>query len=195
MAAQTTIKPAVNRTEPQYTTGFVTSKDGVTIGYRQLGQGPALVMLHGANESAQSHMQLAEALAPYYTIFLPDRRGRGMSGPHGADYGSQKEVEDMAALLTKTGARYVFGVSSGAIVWLQALLSLPAIQKAALYEPPLIVNNWSVAGQSQSVYGRVAAGVVAPVSANVALMANVSQTFGRDGGNDFYGNGGLKISF
>ena len=60
---------------------------------------------------------------------------------------------------------------------------------------PLIVNNWSIAGQSQQVYGRVAAGVVAPVSANVALMANVSQTFGREGGNDFYGNGGLKIAF
>ena len=61
---------------------------------------------------------------------------------------------------------------------------------------PLIVNNWAVPNStSQRVYGRVAAGVVAPVSNNVALTANVSQTFARQGGNDFYGNGGLKISF
>jgi uncharacterized protein YhjY with autotransporter beta-barrel domain/phospholipase/lecithinase/hemolysin len=61
---------------------------------------------------------------------------------------------------------------------------------------PLIVNNWMVPNAtSQHVYGRVAAGVVAPVSNNVALTANVSQTFARQGGNDFYGNGGLKISF
>lgn len=61
---------------------------------------------------------------------------------------------------------------------------------------PLIVNNWIVPNAtSQQVYGRVAAGVVAPVSNNVALTANVSQTFARQGGNDFYGNGGLKISF
>ena len=61
---------------------------------------------------------------------------------------------------------------------------------------PLIVNNWMVPNStSQHVYGRVAAGVVAPVSNNVALTANVSQTFARQGGNDFYGNGGLKISF
>src|SRR5882724_98496 len=61
---------------------------------------------------------------------------------------------------------------------------------------PLIVNNWMVPNAtSQQVYGRVAAGVVAPVSNNVALTANVSQTFARQGGNDFYGNGGLKISF
>jgi outer membrane lipase/esterase len=61
---------------------------------------------------------------------------------------------------------------------------------------PLIINNWTVPNMtSQHVYGRVAAGVVAPVSNNVALTANVSQTFARQGGNDFYGNGGLKISF
>jgi outer membrane lipase/esterase len=61
---------------------------------------------------------------------------------------------------------------------------------------PLIVNSWMVPNAtSQHVYGRVAAGVVAPVSNTVALTANVSQTFARQGGNDFYGNGGLKISF
>jgi phospholipase/lecithinase/hemolysin/uncharacterized protein YhjY with autotransporter beta-barrel domain len=61
---------------------------------------------------------------------------------------------------------------------------------------PLIINNWNIANtNSHNVYGRVAAGVVAPVWNNVALMANVSQTFARTGGNDFYGNGGLKISF
>jgi phospholipase/lecithinase/hemolysin/uncharacterized protein YhjY with autotransporter beta-barrel domain len=61
---------------------------------------------------------------------------------------------------------------------------------------PLIINNWAVANtNSRNVYGRVAAGVVAPVWNNVALTANLSQTFARQGGNDFYGNGGLKISF
>jgi outer membrane lipase/esterase len=61
---------------------------------------------------------------------------------------------------------------------------------------PLIVNNWMVPNAtSQHVYGRVAAGVVAPVTNTIALTANVSQTFARQGGNDFYGNGGLKISF
>jgi outer membrane lipase/esterase len=61
---------------------------------------------------------------------------------------------------------------------------------------PLIINNWAIPnGSSQQLYGRVAAGVVAPISNSIALTANVSQTFARQGGNDFYGNGGLKISF
>jgi outer membrane lipase/esterase len=61
---------------------------------------------------------------------------------------------------------------------------------------PIIINNWAIPNtNSHNVYGRIAAGIVAPVWNNVALIANVSQTFGRTGGNDFYGNGGLKISF
>lgn len=124
-----------------YTTGTVTSRDGTTIGYRQLGHGPGVVLLHGAMESAQSHMQLAEALADAFTIYLPDRRGRGLSGPYSADYSMRTEIEDLDALLAKTGAHDVFGVSAGGLICLQAALTLPTIHKAALYEPALIVNN------------------------------------------------------
>src|SRR5579862_8515418 len=128
-------------TQETYTTGFVTSKDGVTIGYRQLGHGTGVVLLHGAMESAQSHMQLAMALANAFTVYVPDRRGRGLSGPFGPRYGMQKEVEDLDALLAKSGARDVFGVSAGGLICLEAALTLPAIHKAALYEPALVVNG------------------------------------------------------
>ena len=121
--------------------GSVVSKDGTTIGYRQLGHGPGVVLLHGIMESAQSHMQLAEALADTFTVYLPDRRGRGLSGPQGSDYRLHKEVEDLDALLAKTGAHYAFGVSAGAIVCLQAALTLPAIHKVAVFEPPLIIDD------------------------------------------------------
>ncbi|GGD96335.1 alpha/beta hydrolase [Paenibacillus nasutitermitis] len=124
-----------------FTNSSVTSKDDTTISYRQLGQGPGLVMLHGTMESAQSHMQLAGALSDAFTVYLPDRRGRGQSGPCGDDYSIKKEVEDLDALLTETGACFVFGVSVGAIVCLQAALSLPAIRKAAIFEPPIIING------------------------------------------------------
>ncbi len=60
---------------------------------------------------------------------------------------------------------------------------------------PLIVNNWSVPNTNSRIYGRAAAGVVAPVSDNVALTANVSRTIGRQNGDDFFATGGLKISF
>lgn len=124
-----------------YTTGSVTSKDGTSIGYRQLGHGPGVVLLHGAASSGYNHMQLAQALADAFTLYLPDRRGRGLSGPYSEDYSIQKDVEDLDALLTKTGAHHVFGVSSGGIICLQAALTLPTIHKAAIYEPPLFIND------------------------------------------------------
>jgi pimeloyl-ACP methyl ester carboxylesterase len=124
-----------------YITGSVTSKDGATIGYRQIGHGPGVVLLHGASSSAHNHMQLAETLAGAFTVYVPDRRGRGLSGPYGENYSIQEDVEDMEALLTQTGANQVFGVSSGGIICLQAALTLPAIHKVAIYEPPFFIDD------------------------------------------------------
>jgi pimeloyl-ACP methyl ester carboxylesterase len=148
-----------------YVTGAVVSKDGTTIGYRQLGRGPGLVVLHGAMESAQSHMQLAQALADTYTVYLPDRRGRGLSGPYGSRDGVQQDVEDMDALLTKTGAHDVFGVSSGAIISLQAALTLPAIHRAAIFEPPFMFDGsaptaWLTRFDHEMSQGKVAAAMI-----------------------------------
>jgi len=95
--------------------GSVTSQDGTTIGYLRLGQGPAVVLLHGSMESASSHTRLALALADAFTVYLPDRRGRGMTGPYPSGYGIRTEVEDLQAILAESGAEMVFGVSAGAL--------------------------------------------------------------------------------
>lgn len=118
--------------------GKVLSKDGTAIGYRQVGQGEGLIILHGMMSSGQNHSQLAELLADTFTVYLPDRRGRGLSGPYSPHYRVQDELDDLEAVLTKTGARYVFGVSAGAIIALEAALTLPTIQKVAVFEPPLL---------------------------------------------------------
>jgi pimeloyl-ACP methyl ester carboxylesterase len=122
-------------------TGSVTSKDGTRIGFYQLGKGPGVVLLHGAMETSQSHLQLAQALSEDYTVYLPDRRGRGLSGPYGHEYSIREDIEDVDAILDKTGAQDVFGVSSGGVIMLQAALSLPAVQRAAIYEPPLSLSR------------------------------------------------------
>ena len=123
------------------TTHTVTSRDGTLIAYRQLGRGPGLVILHGAMETGLSHLELAEALAGCFTVILPDRRGRGLSGPVGPAYGMRREIEDVDALLTATGAHDILGVSAGALTALRAAQELPAICKAAIFEPPLSVNG------------------------------------------------------
>jgi pimeloyl-ACP methyl ester carboxylesterase len=124
-----------------YTTDSVTSYDGTTVGYRQMGSGPGIILMHGGANASQHFMKRGEALSDSFTVYLPDRRGRGLSGPFGEDYSMQKEIEDLDAVTAKTGAHYIFGLSSGALIALQAALKLQAIQKAALYEPSLDIDN------------------------------------------------------
>lgn len=96
-------------TQAVYTTAFAISRDGSTIGYRQMGHGPALILVHGGMQAAQNFMKLAEALADEFTVIVPDRRGRGLSSPYRADHSIQADVEDMQALLAATGAHNVSG--------------------------------------------------------------------------------------
>lgn len=151
--------------QERYTTDFVTSKDGTRIEYRQLGHGPGVVMLHGAMESAQSHMKLAEGLADAFTVYLPERRGHNLGIPFVKDYSIQEEVQDLEALLAKTGTHNVFGVSAGGLICLQAALTLPSIHKVALYEPALIVNGSASTAflpryDKEIVQGKVAAALI-----------------------------------
>jgi pimeloyl-ACP methyl ester carboxylesterase len=124
-----------------YTTGSVTSPDGTSIGYRQLGAGPGIVAVHGGMQAAQNFMKLAGCLADAFTVYLPDRRGRGRSGPPGPGYGLKVECDDLEALMGTTGSHYVFGLSSGALIALQAALTSTAVHKVALYEPPLSIDR------------------------------------------------------
>jgi pimeloyl-ACP methyl ester carboxylesterase len=138
-------------TTHSYSTDSVISQDGTTIGYRQLGHGPGIILVHGAMQSSHNFMQLAAALSDSCTVYLPDRRGRGLSEPPSdnhsryqksvSNHSIQKECEDLAALLSKTGVNNVFGLSSGAIIALQAALTVSIIDKVAVYEPPLFTDQ------------------------------------------------------
>jgi pimeloyl-ACP methyl ester carboxylesterase len=119
----------------------VASADGTTIGYRQLGHGPGLVLLHGGVNAAQHMMKLGLALADAYTIYLPDRRGRGMSGPVGREYSIEREDEDLAAVVNHTGAEFVFGPADGGLFALHGAIGLDRVSKVAAYEPLLVLGH------------------------------------------------------
>ena len=146
-------------------TGAVLSKDGTRIGYLRVGQGPAVVLLHGSNESARSHIRLAQALADAFTVYLPDRRGRGLSGPHRPDHGIRTEVEDLQAVLSASGAERAFGVSIGALIALETARTQPAIRQIAAYEPALLMDTTRYTGwvgrfDREMARGKVAAALI-----------------------------------
>ncbi|MCR6487438.1 alpha/beta hydrolase [Amycolatopsis sp. OK19-0408] len=136
----------------------VRSADGTTIGYRRLGSGPAVLLLHGGMLSSQHFSKLAAALSADFTVCVPDRRGRGLSGPHGDGFSVSREVEDVRALVAETGATRVFGLSSGALVALRTALVTPALERIALYEPPLSVGGSVPVGWLARFDREVAAG-------------------------------------
>jgi len=97
--------PLTAPAQEHYTTSSVVSQDGTTIGYRQYGHGPGLVLEQGGMGSAHNFHQLAGALADTFTIYVPDRRGRGLSGPFGKEYSINKDVEDIEALFMSCSNR------------------------------------------------------------------------------------------
>ena len=128
-------------TKQKYNKGSVTSKDGTVIGYRQMGSGPGIIIMHGGISSSQYYLKFGVALSDDFTVYIPDRRGRGLSGPFGDNYGLPREVEDLDALLKKTGAQYIFGASSGGLISLQTSINSPDIHKIAVYEPVVYADK------------------------------------------------------
>src|SRR5947199_7863030 len=96
------------------------SADGTKIAYESTGSGPALILVGGAFNVANTAAAISEKLAPHFTVYRFDRRGRGDSGdtPH---YAVTREVDDLAALVEVAGgSAMMYGHSSGAILSLEA---------------------------------------------------------------------------
>ena len=122
----------------------VVSADGTTIAFTRTGAGPPVIIV----DAAFSHRainptapKVAALLAPRFTVYTYDRRGRGESGDT-QPYAVGREIDDLDALIAETGGEaFVFGGSSGALLALDAAERGSSIAALALYEPPLIVDD------------------------------------------------------
>ena len=122
----------------------VYSKDGTSIAFDRSSSGPALILVGGALQYRAIDArtaQLAERLAPRFTVYHYDRRGRGESGDT-LPYAKEREIADLDALIADAGGQaFVFAMSSGGAMALDAAAQGLAITRLALYEPPFIVDN------------------------------------------------------
>jgi pimeloyl-ACP methyl ester carboxylesterase len=121
----------------------VFSKDGTAIAFNRVGDGSPVILVDGAlcYRAFGSSRPLAKLLAQHFTVFTYDRRGRGESGDT-APYAVEREVEDIEALVNEAGgAAFIWGISSGAVLALEATNRLTGIKKVALYEAPFIVDD------------------------------------------------------
>lgn len=125
----------------------VLSRDGTKIAYDRAGRGPSLVLVGGAFSYRRfpGMVKLAGLLAERFTVYSYDRRGRGDSGDNGKGVGDAvavaREIEDLNAVIAEAGgSAFVYGLSSGAVLALQAAARGAAIGKLALHEPPFVVE-------------------------------------------------------
>ncbi len=141
----------------------ITSPDGTTIAYDRTGAGDPVILIGGAFSYRRfpGQVKLAQLLSARFTVYSYDRRGRGDSGDT-APYAVEREIEDLAAVIGAAGgAACVWGLSSGAVLALEAAATGVPIRKLAVQEPPLAVDpadRRPPAGLRQHVTGLIDAG-------------------------------------
>jgi pimeloyl-ACP methyl ester carboxylesterase len=126
----------------------VTAPDGVRIACEISGQGPPLVLVHGAGSARWGFAVLRPQLEDRFTVIAVDRRGRGDS-TDGDGYTVEREFEDIAAVVSEApnlagdgsggpaAGAYLFGHSYGGLVSAAAAARIAGLPRLVLYEPPM----------------------------------------------------------
>lgn len=122
------------------TVRHVKSDDGTSIGYRTTGDGPALVLVHGAGTDSGDWYFVSPLLSSRFTVVTMDRRGRGESGD-GVTYTMERETEDLLAVLDAVEAEFLVGHSYGGLCAMNAAALTDRLNALVVYEPPVSVTD------------------------------------------------------
>lgn len=153
----------------------VTSRDGTAIAFERSGHGPAVVIVGGAlsHRNGPGVGALVARLAERLTVYSYDRRGRGDSSDT-QPYAVERETEDIDAIIERAGgSAFLYGVSSGAALAMQAAAKLgpTRVRSLALYEAPYGQKKQDFDAQKARVGDLVKTGK--PGDAALAFLAGI----------------------
>jgi pimeloyl-ACP methyl ester carboxylesterase len=135
------MSPEQNKETREGQAETVTSKDGTLIAYWRSGQGPPLVLVHGASADHSRWSPVLSTFEQHFTVCAVDRRGRGGSGDS-EDYSIEREFQDVTAVVDSLGEpANLLGHSYGALCALEAALLTSNVRKLVLYEPGINVTG------------------------------------------------------
>jgi len=117
----------------------VISNDGTEIAGTVHGQGPPLVLFHGAPHDGDLAWEaLIPHLANRFTCYVPSWRGRGLSGDS-EDHTPPRHVEDATSFVDSIGGSVrVVGWSAGVMATLGVAANSDAVSAVAIYEPTVL---------------------------------------------------------
>ncbi len=115
------------------------STDGTEIVGRVRGQGPPLVLVHGAlGDGEVAYEALLPHLADRFTCYTPSTRGRGLSGDN-PDHSPPRLQEDITGFVDSIGGPVGLVGWSGSGTWvLGAATDSDSVAAVAIYEPGVI---------------------------------------------------------
>lgn len=130
----------------------VVSPDGTRIGWVARGEGPILVLVHGATADHTRWVNVEAPLAERFSLWMVDRRGRGLSRNEVAGaYRIEAEADDVRAVVAAATAKqgrpvFLLGHSYGGLCVLDAARDNPQVAKLLVYEPAFATPGLDVIG-------------------------------------------------
>ncbi|GAA1612526.1 alpha/beta fold hydrolase [Actinoplanes couchii] len=157
---------------------MIEARDGATIPVHTRGSGPAIVILHGGGVDISVYRWIAAAFEDRFTIHLYNRRGRADAPARTRPYDMREDIDDLAAVLDRTGAVNVIGHSGGGFIALEAARELP-IERLALYDAAVHVDNQFPTAWLEGARAALEAGDTARAIALVGRGINTHQPASR----------------
>jgi pimeloyl-ACP methyl ester carboxylesterase len=161
---------------------------GKRVSYHQLGEGPAIVLVHGITSSSRTWRSVMRGLAERHTVIAPDLLGHGRSGKPRGDYSLGAYASGIRDLLAVLGVRTatVVGHSLGGGIAMQFAYQFPdRLERLVLVDSGGLGEDVSLALRAAALPGSE---FVLPL-----LFTPVSRHTGRLAGG-VLGRLGLKAS-
>jgi pimeloyl-ACP methyl ester carboxylesterase len=107
----------------------VVRASGLEIAYERAGEGPPLVLVHGAGDDGRAWQPQLSALADEFTVIAWDEPGAGRSSDIPADFGLADYARCLAALIEAVapGPAHIAGISWGGTVVLELYRHHPGL--------------------------------------------------------------------
>ncbi len=113
-----------------------------TLWAQEVGDGPLVVLVHGAMDGSGGMLRVRRALQNECRVLRYDRRGYGRSLPAGPAVSFEQQVDDLAGLVAGRPA-VLAGHSLGGVICLALAERAPELVRSAMaYEAPLMWEPW-----------------------------------------------------